>query len=85
LVGDLLSQSTEFARLWATHDVRSELTLRKTVDHPIVGPITLNCDALDIPDRDQRVVIYTAEPGSSAEEALRLLSVIGTQRMDVPG
>jgi hypothetical protein len=37
---------------------------------------------LDISDRDQRVVIYTAVPGSPSEGALRLLSVIGTQRMD---
>jgi hypothetical protein len=29
-------------------------------------------------------VIYTATPGSRSEEALRLLSVVGTQRMDVP-
>jgi hypothetical protein len=57
----------------------------KNFDHPVVGPITVNCDALDIADRDQRVVIYTAEPGPPAEQALRLLSVIGTQRMDVPG
>jgi hypothetical protein len=47
-----------------------------------VGPVTVNCDALDITDRDQQVVIYTATPGSRSEEALRLLSVIGTQRMD---
>jgi hypothetical protein len=26
-------------------------------------------------------VIYTADPGSPAEEALRLLSVVGTERM----
>ena len=47
--------------------------------------MTVNCDVLDIADRDQRVVIYTAEPGSPSEEALRLLSVVGTQRMDVRG
>nr|QHW08587.1 XRE family transcriptional regulator [Streptomyces sp.] len=28
-------------------------------------------------------MIYTAAPGSPSEEALRLLSVVGTQRMDV--
>ena len=50
-----------------------------------VGPISVNCDSLDVADRDQRVVIYTAEPGSPSEEAMRLLSVVGTQRMDVPG
>jgi hypothetical protein len=31
------------------------------------------------------VTLVTATPGSSSEEALRLLSVVGTQRMDVPG
>ncbi|WP_459247483.1 helix-turn-helix transcriptional regulator [Streptomyces youssoufiensis] len=85
LVADLLAGSAEFARLWAAHDVRVEPTLRKTIHHPLLGPITVNCDVLDITDRDQQVVVYTAEPGSPAEEALRLLSVIGTQRMDVPG
>ncbi|MFI7064517.1 helix-turn-helix transcriptional regulator [Kribbella sp. NPDC050124] len=85
LVGDLLAGSAEFTRLWADHDVHPGPALRKTVNHPTIGPITVNCDVLDITDQDQRVVIYTAEPGSPAEEALRLLSVIGTQRMDVPG
>lgn len=85
LVDELLSGSAEFARLWASHDVCAEPTLRKTFQHPLVGPVTVNCDALDLRDRDQRVVIYTATPGSPSEEALRLLSVVGTQRMDVPG
>jgi transcriptional regulator with XRE-family HTH domain len=82
LVDELLSGSEEFARLWDSHDVSAEPTLTKTFQHPLVGPVTVNCDALDIADRDQRVVIYTATPGSPSEEALRLLSVIGTQRMD---
>jgi transcriptional regulator with XRE-family HTH domain len=85
LVTELLSGSQEFARLWASHDVCAEPSLCKTFQHPLVGPVTVNCDVLDIADRDQRVVIYTADPGSPSEEALRLLSVIGTQRMDVPG
>lgn len=83
LVGDLLAGSEDFSRLWFSHDVSAERTLCKTFQHPLVGPVTVNCDALDITDRDQRVVIYTAAPGSPSEEALRLLSVIGTQRMDV--
>jgi hypothetical protein len=83
LVDELLAGSEEFARLWAAHDVSAEPTLCKTFSHPLVGPVTVNCDVLDITDRDQRVVIYTATPGSPSEEALRLLSVVGTQRMDV--
>jgi transcriptional regulator with XRE-family HTH domain len=85
LVHDLLSGSAAFRELWASHDVTDDPTMVKTFRHPLVGPITVNCDVLDIADRDQRVVIYTATPGSPSEEALRLLSVIGTQRMDVVG
>jgi transcriptional regulator with XRE-family HTH domain len=81
LVEELLAGSEEFARLWAAHEVAARPTLCKTFDHPVVGPVTVNCDVLDITDRDQRVIIYTAAPGS--EEAFRLLSVVGTQRMDI--
>lgn len=84
LVAELLAGSPEFAGLWASHDVRAEPALCKTFEHPLVGPIAVNCDVLDIADRDQRVVIYTATPGSPTEQALQLLSVIGTQRMDAP-
>jgi transcriptional regulator with XRE-family HTH domain len=85
LVRDLLAGSEQFRDLWASHDVSDEPTLVKTFRHPVVGPITVNCDVLDIADRDQRLVIYTAVPGSPSEEALRLLAVIGTQRMSVEG
>lgn len=82
LIADLLAGSDEFAALWATGDVRPGSTARKTFQHRLVGPITVNCDGLDITDRDQRVIIYTADPGTPSEEALRLLGVIGTQTMD---
>jgi hypothetical protein len=81
LVRDLLAGSESFRELWASHDVEDEPVLCKTFRHPVVGPVTVNCDVLDIADRDQRLVIYTATPGSPSAEALRLLSVIGTQRM----
>ncbi|WP_323376103.1 helix-turn-helix transcriptional regulator [Streptomyces sp. RB17] len=82
LLHELRAGSQEFARLWDSHDVHGEPTLCKTFRHPLVGPVTVNCDALDLTGRDQQVVIYTAVPGTPSEEALRLLSVIGTQRMD---
>jgi transcriptional regulator with XRE-family HTH domain len=83
LVDELLTGSEQFARLWELTDVAPPTMLRKTFHHPSVGPVTVNCDVLDIADRNQHVVIYTADPGSSSEEALRLLSVVGTQSMDV--
>ncbi|GAA2213546.1 helix-turn-helix transcriptional regulator [Nonomuraea monospora] len=84
LVRELREGSPAFARLWESHDVAAAPVMTKTFQHPLVGPVTVNCDVLDLADRDQQVVIYTAVPGSPSEQALRLLSVIGTQRMDVP-
>ncbi|MFJ4005968.1 helix-turn-helix transcriptional regulator [Streptomyces sp. NPDC090023] len=85
LVAELLAGSEEFARLWEEYEVSVLPTLAKTFHHPVVGPLTVNCDALHVPDRDQRLILYTATPGSASEEALRLLAVVGTQRMDVSG
>ncbi|MEU4184074.1 hypothetical protein AB0E57_13230, partial [Micrococcus luteus] len=81
LIGELLAGSNRFAELWQAHDVAAEPTLCKTFEHPQAGLITVNCDMLAIPDRDQQLILYTAPPGSPSEEALRLLSVIGTQRL----
>ncbi|WP_405429052.1 helix-turn-helix transcriptional regulator [Micromonospora sp. NBC_00617] len=83
LVRDLLAGSQRFRDLWESHDVDDERTLIKTFQHPLVGPVTVNCDVLDIADRDQWLIIHTAVPGSPSAEALRLLSVLGSQRMTV--
>jgi hypothetical protein len=85
LINELRTGSEEFERMWGNHDVVAPTAPVKTFDHPMVGPISVNCDTLDIADRDQRVFIYTAEPGSRSEEALRLLSVLGTQRISTHG
>lgn len=85
LVTELVDGSAEFAALWESRDVTAQAALCKTFAHPVVGPVSVLCDVLDIADRDQRVIIYTAEPGSPSEEAMRLLAVVGTQRMDAPG
>ncbi|RKN45843.1 helix-turn-helix transcriptional regulator [Streptomyces hoynatensis] len=85
LVAELRAGSEEFAELWDSHNVTAGPVLCKTFHHPLVGRVAVNCDVLDIADRDQRLILYTATPGSPAEEALRLLSVVGTQRLDVPG
>jgi transcriptional regulator with XRE-family HTH domain len=83
LVADLLAGSEEFARIWAEHEVATQQSLCQTIFHPTVGRIDTICEVLVIPERDQRVVLYTAEPGSPSEDALRLLEVIGTQSLDI--
>ena len=46
----------------------------KRLRHPLVGELTLLYEVLDLPaDPGQTVAIYSAEPGSASEEALREL------------
>ncbi|MBX6356720.1 MAG: helix-turn-helix domain-containing protein [Micromonosporaceae bacterium] len=79
LLQRLRATSPEFVRRWERHWVCVRRDSTKRLHHPVVGELELECDLLDIPDRDQRLVIYTAAPGSRSAEALRLLDVVGTQ------
>ena len=82
LVGELRDGSPEFTRLWERIDVRAAPTLTKTFRHPAVGEITLDCDSLKLPDRDQHLVLYTAPQGSRDADALALLHMLGTTSTD---
>jgi len=70
LIAELRAGSPEFAELWAADPVRAPGHRRKTVDHPVLGELDLNCDVLAVPDDDQQVVFITADPGSRSERAL---------------
>ena len=73
LVAELLACSPRFATMWADHDVEVRRAVTKHIDHPRLGPVALDCQVLHIPDTDQRLVIYTAPPGSHLHQALRSL------------
>jgi transcriptional regulator with XRE-family HTH domain len=68
-----------FARLWDSGDVARHRTVRKIVNHPLAGPIAVDCDVLTAPDSELYVVMFTAEPGSQDASRLDLLRVTGTQ------
>lgn len=85
LIDDVRAGSPEFARLWAEHEVRVQRSMCKTIWHPQVGSINLQSEMLLVPDCDQRILLYTAEPGTPSHEALRLLKVIGTQDLSPVG
>jgi transcriptional regulator with XRE-family HTH domain len=72
LVNELRQASPRFARLWADRVVSTTGSSTKTIEHPELGPITLDCDVLTVATCDLRVVVYTAEPSSPDAERLRL-------------
>lgn len=81
LVDELRLGSPDFARLWERHDVQAAPMLTKTFDHPVVGELTVDCDALDLTEQDQHLVLYSAPAGSSSADALALLAVLGTDAL----
>ncbi|MGW5261652.1 helix-turn-helix transcriptional regulator [Microbispora sp. NPDC004025] len=81
LVADLRANSDRFAELWDSGAVGRHQSGRKTIDHPDVGPLTLDCDVLTVTGSDLRVMVYTAEPGTEDAERLALLTVLGTQSL----
>lgn len=79
LVHDLREASPRFARRWEERTVITRESNTKTIVHPDVGAITLDCDVLTAAGSDLRLVVYTAEPSSPDAERLRLVQVIGLQ------
>lgn len=81
LIERLRAGSDEFRELWEYAPVVAHRSSRKRIDHPVVGWLDLDCTSLHDPDRDQLIVIHTAQIGSPSHEAIQLLKVLGTQRM----
>lgn len=50
---------------------------RMRLAHSAVGPIDLHCETLLSPAEDQRLIIFTPAPGTSAIDHLSLLRVLG--------
>jgi len=74
LVGELIVKSPEFAACWAKHPVQVCGAGTKHLHHPVVGELELDYEALHLPEDDgQRLLTYSAAPGSSSEAALSLL------------
>jgi transcriptional regulator with XRE-family HTH domain len=75
LIGELSTRSDEFRVRWAAHNVKFHRTGAKTLHHPVVGDVTLDYEALELPgDTGQRILIYSAEPASPSQQSLDLLA-----------
>lgn len=74
LIGELTTQSPDFADLWAGLRVRVCDAAAYELRHPLVGRLTVRQQTLrPVEDIDQSLVIVTSAPNSASESALRLL------------
>lgn len=82
LIGELSTRSEEFRTRWAKHDVKYHRTGKKRLHHAVVGDLDLTYEALELPaDPGLRINVYTAEPATPSEDALKVLaSWAATQR-----
>lgn len=83
LIAGLREESPRFGTLWESGVAGAHESATKTVEHPMVGTLFLDCDVLTVTGVDLRVVAYTAEPGSESASRLALLSVVGSQELAV--
>jgi transcriptional regulator with XRE-family HTH domain len=75
LIGELTMHSRRFTKLWAGADVRARSHGVKGLRHPMVGELRLHQENFALPDDSgQELITLTAEPGSPAEDNLRLLA-----------
>jgi hypothetical protein len=85
LVGDLSIRDPQFRQWWAGTHVASKRRGTRAYNHPVVGGITLEWDALTSDaEPEQQIIIYTAEPGSASEQALRILASWAAGRFEPP-
>jgi transcriptional regulator with XRE-family HTH domain len=75
LIGELSTRSEIFRGWWAAHNVRLHRTGTKRLCHPVVGELTLAYESMELTaDPGLRLNAYSAEPGSSGQDALSLLA-----------
>jgi transcriptional regulator with XRE-family HTH domain len=79
LLAELERISPRFAELWEQRPVAQHGAARKTILHPEVGEVTLDCDVLTVGGSDLRLIVYTAPPGSRDAQSLALLGAVGLQ------
>jgi transcriptional regulator with XRE-family HTH domain len=84
-IAQVRERSPRFAALWDEGRAAAHRSMVKTVHHPLVGDITLDCDVLTVPDSDVKLVVYsTTESGPDAEmlDFLRIEAVRAVVRTE---
>jgi transcriptional regulator with XRE-family HTH domain len=78
-LADLLHRTIEgnerFAELWRAGAVAQHAEDHKTIQHPLVGEITVDCDVLTAGDTDLKIVALTAAAGSEDASKIELARI----------
>jgi transcriptional regulator with XRE-family HTH domain len=75
LVGELSTCSELFRQRWASQDVRFHRSGRKRLNHPAVGQLDLDFEAMPLPaDPGLQMNVYTAAAGTPTADGLKLLA-----------
>ena len=82
LVQELRASDDDVARWWDDHGVTDRTSVDKLITHPVVGPLSFGIEALVSPhDPEQRLVVYTVQPGSPTERTLPILASWGHEEL----
>lgn len=75
LVGELAMNSEHFRRWWADHRVVERTWWSKRFNHPVVGELTIDYEALPLPgEPDQTLFLYLPAEDAVSGDAWRLLA-----------
>ncbi|HEY1701825.1 MAG TPA: hypothetical protein VGG75_19135 [Trebonia sp.] len=72
LIRGRLERNPRFAKLWREGAVGGHAEDHKTVRHPSIGDIHVDCDVLTDSDTDLKIVVFTVAAGSENESKIDL-------------
>lgn len=83
LIEELLADE-DVNRWWDDHSVRDYTSVAKHIRHPVAGDLAFDIEIVAAPhEDDQRLVVYTAEPGSTTARMLPILASWTHEASDV--
>lgn len=83
LIGRLQRESADFRRLWTEHQVAVKRADRKTIVHPRVGPVLMDCETLIQPDELGQKLLVLSPADDESRERMQLLLVVGLEQFTV--
>ncbi len=85
IVSALLAESEEFRQLWSEHEISGAHIDSKRINNVHVGELSVHCQVLYTSDQAQKLLVFTAVPGTDDHDKLQFISAIGNQHAPTNG